>query len=306
MPAATTEFGSGAPVDAGPLFLGLSIHVEGWDDEDRIEAKFDRHVAGVMLVAEVAAAHDAVVTFELSAVFMDAVAAWDSDVVERLHRLGHGTGVHADVGGRGNPSLERLTEDLTSLREKAALIGAGTAHVSGICSPGPWVEAALAAGFTSTNGAVAYCGTSLDPIPEGWDVADCRSPADCHGPPPVDDDLRMHPYRVDSSADFLTIAEDGLVLMIGESGGTVNCAAEGATGGGCVGAADDLHVAAADLEHYLSDRDPTRVAALTMSWSIGSIPDEAFVGAFFSVFTAAVTAGDARWAAMPDIAGAVP
>jgi hypothetical protein len=292
---------------AGPLYLGLSIHVEGWTEEAANRAMFDRHVDGLLMMAEAAATHDAVLTFEFSDVFMDAVRRWDSDVVERLHALGHGTGVHADVGGRGNPTLEELTTELTRMRDKAAAIGAETSHVSGVCSRGPWVEAVIAAGFTSVNGAVEYCATSLDPevVPEGWDVEECRSPADCHGQLDVGLDLRIHPYLVDSSADFLSASEGGVVLMLGNSGEAIDCAAEEETGARCVGDAEDLPHAEALLEEFIEGRDPLRVAALTMSWSVGSIPSEGFVDAFLAVFDDAVAAGEARWLANGDIAAIV-
>lgn len=298
---------SGGDHGLAPLYLGLSIHVEGWTDEAVNEAMFDRHVAGLLLMAEIAATHDAVLTFELSEVFIDAVVQWDSNVIDRLHELGHGTGVHADVGGRGNPTLEMLAAELARMRAKAGAIGAGTSHVSGVCSRGPWVEAVIAAGFTSVNGAVEYCATSLDPeaVPEGLDVDECRSPADCHGQLDVGMELRAHPYLVDSSADFLTPSDAGIVLMLGNSGEAVDCAAEQATGGGCVGDAADLPFAADLLEEFLAARDPEQVASLTMSWSVGSIPSEAFVDSFLGVFDAAVASGEARWLANDDIAAVV-
>jgi len=289
--------------DAGPLYIGLSIHVEGWMEEAENEAMFDRHVAGLLKMAEIAGEHGAVFTFELSDVFLDAVIAWDSDVVDRLHALGHGTGVHADVGGRGDPAFEGLVAPLVRMRNKASSLGVDTRHVSGICSRGPWVEAAVEAGFQSTNGAVEYCATSLaaDMVPDSWDLSGCTSPAACHGQLQVGADLRIHPYLVDTSTDFLAASESGLVLMIGNSGETVVCAAEGETGGGCVGDDADLPFTATLLDEFLDGRDPIRVAALTMSWSVGSIPDEGFVMRFVVVFQAAVAAGDAVWASNGDI-----
>ncbi len=289
--------------DSGPLYIGVSIHVEGWKDEDRNEAVFDRHVAGLLTMAEVAGDFGAVFTFEFSEVFMDGVIRWESDVIDRLDAFGHATGIHADVGGRGDSSFESLVAPLVRMRNKAASIGVDTRHVSGICSRGPWVEAALEAGFQSTNGAVEYCATSLDPevVPDAWDLSGCTSPALCHGQLQVETDARIHPYLVDSSADFLTASESGLVLMIGNSGEAVDCAAELATGGGCVGDAADLPFAEALLDEFLQGSDPSKVAALTMSWSVGSIPSAAFVEAFVRVFEGAVTRGEAEWAGNGEI-----
>lgn len=290
----------------GPLFVGLSIHVEGWENEDERAASFTRHTDALIALAEIAADHRAVVTFELSEVFMQAVTAWDSGVIAELEALGQATGIHADVGGRGTPSLASLTTQLRDLRDLATGIGVDASHVSGVCSRGPWVEAALAAGVRSTSGAVFYCATALDPVPAGWDISGCSTPAVCHQALPVDDLLRLHPYRADSSADFITPAETGLVIMIGESGASVPCAGETVTAGACVGSEDDLGVVAENLAYYLTHRDPGRVAALTMSWSIGTVPSEEFMEGFFSVFDAAIASGQARWASMAEIGAAVP
>lgn len=141
--------GVSARADANPLLLGMSIHVEGFQQEARDEDLFDRHVNAITAFAEIARDHGAIATFEFSEVFLDAVVKWNSNVIDDLKAMGHGTAVHADVGGQGEPTLEEMVEDLERQRAKAGPLGVDLRHVSGVCSKGPWVEAVMAAGYRS-------------------------------------------------------------------------------------------------------------------------------------------------------------
>lgn len=308
--AAATSTAHADPVqprsETNPLLLGLSIHVEGFTDEVIDRDRFDRHVGAITSFAEIAQDHGAIVTFEFSEVFLDAVNEWGSSVIDDLKALGQATAIHADVGGQGEPSLEEMVEDLERQRAKAEPLGVDLRHVSGVCSRGPWVEAVMAAGYQSVNGPVEYCALSLDPsvVPSDWDLEGCTTPAECHGPLQVDDELVIHPYFIDSSSDFILPKESGLVFMIGDSGSTAICKAESGEGP-CVGDSADIPLVEQTLEHYLDNRDPDRVGALSMSWSIGSIPNMRFVEDYFSVFDDAVASGQARWASNGDIGQAV-
>jgi len=289
-----------------PLLLGMSIHVEGYRDEATDEAQFIRHVNGITSFAEIAADHGAILTFEFSEVFLDAVAEWDSNVIDDLKAMGHGTGVHADVGGQGDPTLAELVEDLERQRNKAKALGVDVRHVSGVCSRGPWVEAVIEAGYQSNNGPVEFCALSLDPdvVPSDWDLSGCTNPSVCHGQLKVDQDLLVHPYFIDSSSDFIIPKESGLVFIIGDSGSTAPCKAE-PEGARCVGNSADIPYIEATLDEYLDARDPDRIAVLSVTWSIGTIPDEAFVDQVFSVYDEAVARGEAQWMSNGDIGQAV-
>lgn len=270
--------------------------------EDQDEAGFDNHVAALRSVADVATQHGAILTFEFSNTFLDGVMAWNSTIIDELRHMGHGTGVHADVGGQGVPSRVEMARQLTRIRGKAESLGVDTRHVSGVCSAGPWVDAVRDAGFQSVNGVVEYCALALDAayVPSTWGLEQCVSPFACHGPLDVSDDILLYPYFADGSADFIVPKESGLVIMIGASGSTPICRAEGESGG-CTGNADDLPFIDQELQHYLDTRDSTRIANLSMSWSIGSVPDEDFANEFFSLFDVAVASGEAIWMSNGDI-----
>ncbi len=292
-----------------PLFLGISIHVEGFNDEASDAAVFARHRDVILQLAQQANDAGAVLTFELSRYFVAGTATHGDAVVEQLLALGQGVAVHADVGGQGNPTLAELRTELMQQRDALAALGVETSHVSGTCSRGPWVEASLAAGFRSTAGAVAFCMTSLAPenVPDGVDLSPCTTPAQCHGSLPLTLDERMHPFYADSSADFLSgTPTDGLLLIVGQSGESVNCLAEGRTGTDpCTAAPDDITAMLADLDEYLAAHDPVRVGALTYSWSIGTAPSATFAPALFAALSPYVADGRVVWASLPDIAARV-
>ena len=298
--------GVSARADANPLLLGMSIHVEGFQQEARDEDLFDRHVHAITAFAEIARDHGAIVTFEFSEVFLDAVVKWNSNVIDELKAMGHGTAVHADVGGQGEPTLEEMVEDLERQRAKAGPLGVDLRHVSGVCSKGPWVEAVMAAGYQSNNGPVEYCALSLDEdvVPSDWDLSGCTTPSVCHGQLKVDRDLIVHPYFIDSSSDFIIPKGSGLVFIIGDSGSTAPCKAE-ADGERCVGNSADIPYIEDTLEEYLAARDPNRVAVLSLTWSIGSVPDDAFVDEVFGAYDDAVADGEAKWMTNGDIGQAV-
>ena len=295
-----------SPRGDNPLLLGMSIHVEGFQQEARDEDQFDRHVEAITSFAEIAADHGAILTMEFSAVFLDAVVKWNSNVIDDLKSMGHGTAVHADVGGQGEPTLDEMVEDLERQRAKAEPLGVDLRHVSGVCSKGPWVEAVIAAGYQSNNGPVEYCALSLDPsvVPSDWDLSGCTNPSVCHGQLKVDQDLIVHPYFIDSSSDFIIPKDSGLVFIIGDSGSTAPCKAE-AEGERCVGNSADIPYIEETLQEYLDARDPDRVAVLSLTWSIGTIPNDAFVDEVFSVYDDVVASGQAKWMSNGDIGQAV-
>ncbi|MDG2111444.1 MAG: hypothetical protein P8N02_02385 [Actinomycetota bacterium] len=290
-----------------PVLFEVSVHVEGWRREDQVEDIFDTHAAGILQLATVAADHEAALTFEFSQVFLDAVATWESDILDRLDGLGHALAIHADVGGRGVPSLEQLVVPLRTMRRQLSNLGYQTTHASGVCSRGPWVEAVLAAGYHTSNGGVAYCGTSMNPTlltdDQLW-LMDCESPQACHGPAPLDDERRMRPFFVQASSDWMVSeATDGLLLVVSESGSTLPCL-DGAAqpgSGDCLFDPDDATALAGVVEEYLDGRTLGRHSVLSYSWSIGSIPRVEPVEQLLDAIDVYVAAGQVRWATAHDI-----
>jgi len=305
--AVTSQTEPDEPESIQPLLIAISVHVEGWSQEARNQDMFGIHRDNLLGLAEEVAAGGGVLTFELSDVFMEAVAVWNDDILDQFVALGHSVAVHADAGGSGDPTLAALTETLTQKRQTLADLGIITEHVSGICSAGPWVEAALAAGFTSTNGGVAYCATSMDPelvAPQDQWVFECQSPADCHGAPPVSEDRRYHPFYVDSSTDWMVSeATEGLLVISSESGNSLACLDRTSPGEDdkCIATEFDLEVVSDTLEEYLAARVPERTTALVYSWSIGNLPEPGFGTELVATFAETVSAGEAIWVGAGEI-----
>ncbi|MDG1410520.1 MAG: hypothetical protein P8L46_07500 [Acidimicrobiales bacterium] len=295
------------PESIQPLLIAISVHVEGWSQEARNQDMFGIHRDNLLGLAEEVAAGGGVLTFELSDVFMEAVAVWNDDILDQFVALGHSVAVHADAGGSGAPTFAALTETLRQKRQTLADLGIVTEHVSGICSTGPWVEAALAAGFTSTNGGVAYCAASMAPelvAPQDQWVFECQSPADCHGAPPVSEDRRYHPFYVDSSTDWMVSeATEGLLVISSESGHSLACLDRSSPGEDdkCIATEFDLEVVSDTLDEYLAARVPQRTTALVYSWSIGNLPEPGFGAELVATFAETVSAGEAIWVGAGEI-----
>lgn len=299
------------PNNEHPLYLSISIHVEGFRNEiDNLEM-FQVHRDAILDVARRATDHGAVLSLEIGAIFVEAAATHDDDVLRQLATSGHSVQVHADLGGAGTLRLADFADELRSQRRALeAATGQPASHVSGICSEGPWVEAASRAGFTSTNGAVAYCMKSLlvENVPAGaeW-IAACATPADCHGPMEVTADQRDFPFLIDSSQDFLSDLDAaqndrGIVLSVSESSWSLDCLDEGFDAPRCAASSADVAIAAAALETSLGNTDPERVALLQWSWSIGTPPDGTFADELFVAFSAAVQQGAAEWMPVANVA----
>lgn len=233
------------------------------------------------------------ITFELDRRFVDGALAANDGWVAGLPARGQAVGVHADLGGR------RLTEHK---RDVETLLGAPVTHVSGVCSEGQWIEPVIDAGFVAATGMVEFCLKSLDVIPPTYDgerIEACRTPADCHGQAPTDDEHKLHPWRTSTSADWLTDDPTGrLVLVSGESGKNLSCLAE-VSEGRCTPNADDIPKFAEIVRSYVANREPGRRNVLAMSWSIGGAPPEGFV----TDLAASVADLPIRWASVADLAG---
>ena len=290
-----------------PVLFGISVHVEGWDGEVQHRHKFEAHRDAMIRFAEEVSAGGGVLTFELSDSFIEAVAVWDDSVLDRLVELGHHLALHADVGGRDRPGYDLLASVLGQMRERLSRLGVETTHVSGVCSRGPWVEAALAAGFTSTGGAVAYCATSMDADllgdNAGW-IKACRNPTACHGPPPVEVARRFHPFHAESSADWMVSdAVDGLLIVVSESGHPIPCLGPGEIPGtgGCHADMSDLEVVAEAIDVYVDARRHDVITALAYSWSLGPVPADGIGEALVNRLAPYVDAGYITWVGVDDI-----
>lgn len=204
-----------------------------------------------------------------------------------------------------------MTDALVRKRRMLASLGIETEHVSGICSRGPWVEAALAAGFVTTNGGVAYCATSMDPdllFAEAEWVLDCETPSECHDPPPLDDDRRFHPFYARSSGNrMISEAGAGLLIISSESAHSLPCLdislpREPDT---CVASDADIEVIERDIVEYVAARESGRATTLVYSWSMGPLQPEGFGTNLVATVGEAVARGDLVWAGVDTIGAMV-
>jgi hypothetical protein len=291
--------------------LNFSIHVEGYQEEDDPggEAVFDAHVAAILGLADDADGGDGVdpdeprLTFELSPIFVNATEMWGSDIISQLDARGHGVGVHADLGGQGYLDRTDFTNQLIGMREAIEAQGVDVVHVSGICSPSEWVEAAIDAGFTATTGMVEFCHSSYPgnyPLPCG-DAAN-----ECHGMAVTDWEHLIHPWHTSTSADWLTDDPAGALLLVANGGSSVSCLREDAAGATCagVGESGDVDELETLLREFIGHREAGEVNALTLSWSVGRPPTAGFADELFAVVETYVAAGQVLWATMADIVAA--
>jgi len=294
------------PPSDGPALMTVSIHVEGWTAERDNPEVFDRHAAIILDTARAVADGGGIFWFELSTAF--ALAPGARAVVDELLALGHAVEVHADVGGQGTPNLAVLTEQLAAKRRQVADLGVDPVQVSGICADGPFVEAAIAAGFTTTTGSVEYCLVAVDPAvqPAGFDAATCTSPAQCHGPPPFDLATRATPWWVDATATWPVPDPSGrLLMMVGESGTSVPCMVEGwPREDPCT--ADDADIAefarrAAEYAGLDAATHGGTCCVLSTSWSIGSAPPDGFTANLVASVAPLVADGAIAWATPADV-----
>jgi hypothetical protein len=302
----TTTTTTEVPPGDGDALISLSIHVEGWTLEDDSEAQFDVHVGHLLDLATTAHDVGAVLTFELSPDFTRAVTRWDSDVLDTLTGLGHEIAIHADVGGLGTPSLGQMTAELESQIDLLEATGYSTNHVSGICSRGPWVEAAVAAGFTSVAGGVEYCLTSLLPehVPEGYEwVSGCANPAVCHGPVPVPADQAAFGWWASSSDDWIVDASEGdLLILTGPFEGQLSCF-QWSDPGPCPDQADNLATIESMVDEYVELAQTTgATTVLPLTDSVGGVPAEGFPEALFATIDTYVDAGVLQWSGLPSAA----
>lgn len=301
-----------APLTAGavdaplePLQLGISIHVEGYRDDD--PAIYAQHQAIVATVADEAETAGAVLTFELNTTFVEGATTAADGWVAGLDDQGQSVGVHADLGG--TPITAEAFE--TGLQEQRAAVealldpGDVVTSVSGICSEQDWVTPAITAGFDVATGGVEFCLKSLTDLPATYDAAyidACDNPQDCHGQAPTDLEHKLHPWRTSDSSTWLTDDPAGdLWILAGESGTPIHCLAEGGSGR-CRATNADIPLFADLVQTYVDAREAGRFNSLNLSWSIGSPPRAGFMTALAASIQPLVDAGDVEWSSLGDIA----
>jgi hypothetical protein len=309
----TTTDAEPAPAEPDPLMFNLSIHVEGYQTEDdntpEGQMQFEAHLAALTALADAADGGDGVdegdasLTFELSPDFVRATTTWGSDFIPAMDARGHAIGVHADLGGTGLVDTSVFTLELVAMREAIEAQGVDVVHVSGICSPSEWVEAAIAAEFAASTGLVEFC---LSSYPDSFPLPCGDRASECHGAAVTDWEHKIHPWHTSSSADWLTDdpARD-LLLVAGESGTAFACLGETAAGIDCNTETDptDVEALRTIIQDYVDHRESGRTNVLSMAWSIGRPPTAGFADELFAM-VAGFAADDVQWSTMPEIVAA--
>jgi hypothetical protein len=300
--AAAPATGQAAEPDDAVLYIGIMVHLEGWDDE-KDEGQFRRHAELVRETTDLFESYGAVLTWE-SKELTDGSIRWGDNVLLEMQQRGHGVGVHADIGGQRNYACRRFADDLRAEKAQLESLGVRVIHVSGTVSHCDWVTASLEAGFQFTTGVVAY---GLMSIPEAMRPAqyrECDSPAVCHHAYPPDLADRLTPWRAESGEDWITpIADGGLVII--PSGGGLACMAEerasteSATR--CEFTEEDIAASIRELEEAVSDVEAGRVNTYYVSWSLGNPLDPGLLAEWLGAIQPYVQSGQVQWVSLVDM-----
>jgi len=290
------------PESETKLYLGLMIHLEGWNNEITNQGAFEDHAAATRLMATTLEKYGAKGTFEARPEFVQASKNWNDNVLAELVERGHGVGLHADVGGnveRDGLDQKGMVSEISKMKiEFEKLSGIEARHVSGVCSSLDWVAASIAAGFEFTTGGVSFCAMSLSEEYQPEEYSNCPTPSKCHDVFPSEVSDRIHPWRTNSGANWLEHdPEGGLVILASDDvlfGYDENH--------------DDMSQADAEagiavLEEALVNVEEGQVNLMYVAWSIGS-EDKVASPALEDWLQAVepyVDAGLVEWATMPEV-----
>lgn len=304
LPALTDSSGdSTAPASDGQptvLYLGIMVHLEGWDDHID-QAKFERHAGLMREYASLFETYGARLTWESKEV-TDGILRWDDNVLLEMEQRGHGIGVHADIGGQKNYDCTHFADDLRVEREQLESLGVTVRHVSGIVSHCDWVEAASEAGYLFTTGSVAYGVMSMPIESRPLEYRDCPNPGACHDTFPTALEDRLHPWRMNSGADWITPDPNGELVMLASSQGLA-CVEEELTG-----QTPCKNFTEADIDYFFQQLDqaialsePGQVNIYYVGWSFGSPLDTQLLEIWLQRIVPYVESGQVEWKTLPEM-----
>jgi hypothetical protein len=294
----------------GILYIGMMIHLEGWDTEIENRNQFIRHAQAAREMAALFEAHGACATFEARPEFVRACQIWDDNVLAELYERGHGIGVHADMGG--SVEKEGLTQELFSTRiaslkeEMESVTGLEIIHVSGICSTLDWISAAADAGYTCVSGCVGYCAMSLPPHKRPQAYTSCKNPAQCHGVIPLAFEERLHPWRTSTARNWLQADPEGNIVILPANGGLYHLEEEYGTSTSYVRSdtfsREDIIVYRDLLEEALQYTEKDTVNIFYVAVSIGNPHiDESLFHEWFEIIQPYLDSGHVQWKTLPDM-----
>ncbi len=282
------------------LYLGIMVHLEGWDDHLDQE-KFERHAQLIREYASLFETYGARLTWESKEV-TDGILRWDDNVLLEMEQRGHGVGIHADIGGKKNYDCTHFADDLRVEKEQLESLGVTVRHVSGIVSHCDWVEAASEAGYIFTTGSVAYGVMSMPIESRPLEYRDCPNPGACHDTFPTALEDRLHPWRMNSGADWITPDPNGELVMLASSQGLA-CMEEELTG-----QTPGKNFTEADIDYFFQQLDqaialsePGQVNIYYVGWSLGSPLDTQLLEIWLQRIVPYVESGQVEWKTLPEM-----
>tara|TARA_Y100000310_G_scaffold330850_1_gene403251 strand:+ start:939 stop:1934 length:996 start_codon:yes stop_codon:yes gene_type:complete len=296
-----------------PLYLGMMVHIEGWDTENIYQDEYETHKEAVEAFADIFDEHNAKATFEASPEFILAGINFDDNFLLELYERGHGIGVHADVGGQGGLNDEYYNFMVNNIEEMKynleELTGLEIRHVSGICSNVDWVTAAIESGYEFTTGGVAHCVMSMPEEDRPEEFKDCEGAGACHDSFPTELEDRMNPWRMESGENWVEHSSIGELVMLASSSVFYSLEEE-ATGELSEGAKGTLEDGDVDeffnqLDQALEFRDPNQINIYYSAWSIGNklrvTENDDLFNDFFERLQPYIDSGQVEWKTLPEM-----
>lgn len=279
------------------------VHLEGWSDHQD-QSRFDKHVGLMREYADLFEVYGAKLTWESKEV-TEGILQWGDNVLLEMEQRGHGIGVHADLGGRPIYECNRFAADLRAEKEQLESLGVKVHHVSGINSHCDWVTAAVDAGYLFTTGQVAYGVMSMPAEIRPSEYRDCPSPAACHDVFPPDLADRIHPWRMNTGADWLAHDPNGKLVMLPSSQGLA-CMEEAWSGNESEDCARTFTSADIDaffqfLEQAIALSEPDRVNIFYVSWSLGGPLDQELLETWLARLQPYLQLGQVAWKTLPEM-----
>jgi len=287
--------------EAGPVYLGIMVHLEGWQDELFNEEMFNKHAGLIRKYASLFETYGAKLTWE-SKEITDASIQWGDNVLKEMEERGHGIGVHADLGGQLDYNCDMFDRELHIRKETLESLGVTVRHASGVVSHCDWVTAMVDAGYNFTTGMVAYGVMSLPEAMRPEKFRNCSSPYACHDTFPEALADRIHPWRMHSGFDWIRHDPDGKLVLLPASNGLA-CFSESAAGTECEQefTLEDIDLFFEELDEAVALRDPNQINMYYVGWSLGKALDTELMKEWLQRNVPYVEAGLVEWKTLPEM-----
>lgn len=305
-PPVTLESAPGQNGEA-PLYLTTMTHMEHGFDDDTNQGVFEIHVQQLTYGMDLADEYDAKLTIESEQPFAIANVTWNRNFMAEIMTRGHGVGTHCDFGF--HEKLMPVERYSRFFAENKALVDALVGSENNLgCSGGgglnDWALAASLAGFKYIDGVVGmhYLSMPLDNRPDATWTNEYIANIGYHRNAPVDLYQRIYPFMVADAADFVPDA-NGVILVSSGELGPLYMLAEGTAETGercpdCSYGFDDVDVLVALIREVDQNRDPNRIAKLTVYFPVHDfVPkNEPVLRYFFEQMQALADQGIITWA----------